>query len=111
MDSDGGERGARSRNIPLMVPCVPNPRLLHGNILCIVPQFRSLTVPFGGMHFLTSSVLLPPAPQPSAPSQTLKLVLLTTLISGTHGPFLYSVRMSLCISRYSRPVAYLIGQL
>ena len=57
-------RGAGSRNIPPMVPCVPNPRLFYVNTLCIVAQFRSLAVPFGGMHLLMPSALLRPSPLP-----------------------------------------------
>lgn len=45
------------------------------------------------------------APLPCAPSATLKLVLLTTLISSTRRPFLDSLGMSLLFSCYSLAVA------
>ena len=67
MCTRGWGGGAGSRNIPLMVSCVPNFRLLHSNILCGVSQFRSLTVPFSGTQCLPPFALTPPCPCPLPP--------------------------------------------
>ena len=60
MCARGRGRGVGSLNIPLMVSCVLNFRLLHSNILRSFSQFRSLTVPFSGMHCLPPFALTPP---------------------------------------------------
>ena len=105
-NSGGGGRreggGLGILNIPLTLSCVPNPRLLHSNILCSVQCFSTIwwSAPPAALCSPTSRA---PA---GCPLCYFKASFLTTRICGNCRPFLCSVVLALCFNCHSLAVAY-----